>query len=91
MITVFSASNHRGRHNRAGAVLLAPSAEGLDVACRDLGICPSWRVLSKQRGRQGGKRGAGAGAAAAGHGAAGGVAPAALGGLCARLGEVRKA
>lgn len=39
----------RGRHNRAGAVLLAPGAKGLDVACRDLGICPSWRVLSRSR------------------------------------------
>ncbi|CAJ1451781.1 unnamed protein product [Effrenium voratum] len=48
LITVFSASNYRGRKNKAGAVLIrrAASSCNLNVVCHDLGICPSWRVLS---------------------------------------------
>eukprot|EP00439_Symbiodinium_sp_Y106_P064689 s2885_g10.t1 len=49
LITVFSASNYRGRQNRAGAVILQQGASpsSLEALCHDLGRCPSWRVLSK--------------------------------------------
>ncbi|CAE7559605.1 ppt1 [Symbiodinium natans] len=49
VITVFSASNYRGRKNRAGAVILQPGASPdlLEALCHNLGQCPSWRVLSK--------------------------------------------
>jgi len=60
VITVFSASNHRGRRNRAGAILItAASSKMLRVVCYDLGICPSWKVLSRSanlRPRSGLKR-----------------------------------
>lgn len=61
VITVFSASNHRGRRNRAGAVIISSaSTTMLSVVCYDLGICPSWKVLSSSvnlRSRSGLKSG----------------------------------